>query len=60
MSLFNVYNGLSTEDTPACVTIIGQVRVDHLGLSPEEQATRALQRAIVEYPEYPHPAVAPA
>jgi hypothetical protein len=58
--IFNVFNGLSTEDRSACVTIVGQVRVDHLGLSPEEQATRALQRAIIEYPEYPHPAVMPA
>ena len=60
MSVFNVFKGVSSDDTPACVIIVGQVRVDHLGLSPEEQAIRALQRAILVYPEYPHPAVAPA
>jgi hypothetical protein len=58
--LFNVFNGLPTEDKPACVTIVGQVRVDHLGLTDEEQAVRALALAKEAYKEYPHPAVMPA
>jgi hypothetical protein len=57
---FNVFNGVSTEEAPACTQVIGRVWVDHLGLTDEEQAVRALALAKEAYKEYPHPAVMPA
>ena len=57
---FNVFNGLSTDEAAACTQVIGHVWVDHLGLTDEEQALRALAIARESYPEYPHPAVEPA
>lgn len=57
---FNVYRGTSSEHAPACSVLIGHVWVDHLGLSPEEQAVRALALAKAAYAGECHcPAVAP-